>query len=579
MDMVTSLLLLWGSVSLVIGSLVPLKENGKVVAVFEGDPNGQGVAWYKTYEGRFANGAIHRKGKMTLPGGASYVGKFKKGKPRGKGTLGDITGKMMRAKFSSSKEIFNKMFTSKCNVSISLPSKFVTKGKPVENNQLFVEPVYSLQSGGYYIGKIKKKTGEPKKSGSVFLVQYNGSWLNGAWEGLGNLSYPGGWNIQGNFHGGKPANVVGSSEEGGFTFEGELGESAWANIPSDDLLHSCSVGYVPCMNCTTTNGKLCQFPFFVNGAQYDSCTMDYTSPGESPWCALKVDGSGNWIAALGDDSFGYCDSTCPTDQSPGQVTACPHKDIGFPSTCSKRHSRTHKNILFLGNSYTYQNQLKSVVKSLAEGAGFSADVSENSQGGVTLAWHASNSLSNIRSGDWDAVVMQDQSQRPSFGPQFVFHNIVPDTITLVKTIRETNPCTVPIFFQTWGKRDGDTNNCANGATFLCTYEGVQDQLTQSYSTFAYVNQPAKVAPAGEAWRTYSNRNSLFSGDGSHPSPSGTFLTACTIFEQIWGVPCSKSNYSNVGDAAALKAQSTKTVNQEQWSWPGDSGAPCSQCLG
>ena len=47
---------------------------------------------------------------------------------------------------------------------------------------------------------------------------------------------------------------------------------------------------------------------------------------------------------------------------------------------------------------------------------------------------------------------------------------------------------------------------------------------------AYVSQPAKVAPAGEAWRTYSNRNSLFANDGSHATCSGTFLAACTIFQ-------------------------------------------------
>ena len=50
--------------------------------------------------------------------------------------------------------------------------------------------------------------------------------------------------------------------------------------------------------------------------------------------------------------------------------------------------------------------------------------------------------------------------------------------------------------------------------------GIQDQLTAAYTTMAYVTQPASVAPAGEAWRTYSNRNGLFAGDGSHASSSG-----------------------------------------------------------
>merc|ERR1712032_9524 len=131
-----------------------------------------------------------------------------------------------------------------------------------------------------------------------------------------------------------------------------------------------------------------------------------------------------------------------------------------------------------------------------------------------------------------------------------------------------------------GKRDGDTGNCSPAPyDALCTFEGVQDQLTQAYSTMAYVSQPAKGAPAGEAWRTYPGRNSLFANDGSHATCSGTFLAACTIFEQIWGVPCSASTYSPVGDAAALKEQADAIVaGGSSWSWPSN-GPPCPGCIG
>merc|ERR1712008_607841 len=150
----------------------------------------------------------------------------------------------------------------------------------------------------------------------------------------------------------------------------------------------------------------------------------------------------------------------------------------------------------------------------------------------------------IKNGDWDAVVLQDQSQRPNFGAQYVYNNIIPNVLTLVQTMRETNACTLPVFFQTWGKRDGDTGNCGPAPyDALCTFEGVQDQLTEAYNTMAYVAQPSKVAPAGEAWRTFPNRNSLFSHDGSHASCHGTFLAASTIFRQIWGVAASSSTYT------------------------------------
>merc|ERR1712038_786484 len=346
-----------------------------------------------------------------------------------------------------------------------------------------------------------------------------------------------------------------------------------------------------CVDCKTVNGTSCQFPFFAMGREYNTCTMDfymdYTGQHGpmAPWCATKVDGVGNHLH-LQDSSWGYCEESCATAYFDSTLV-CPHSDPAFPEECTARHSNTHKNVLFLGNSYTGGcDGIDNVVRQIAEGAGFSATTERSSPGGKTLNWHAANSLDLIKNGDWDAVVLQDQSQRPSFGAWYAYREIIPDVMTLTETMREANVCTLPVFFQTWGKRDGDTQNCNPGEyPDLCTFEGVQDQLTEAYTTMAYVSQPSKVAPAGEAWRTYANRNSLFANDGSHATCSGTFLAACTIFQQIWGVPCSASTYSPVGDAAALKEQADAIVAAgadvgtaaEPWSWP-NNGPPCPGCL-
>merc|ERR1712184_61413 len=342
-----------------------------------------------------------------------------------------------------------------------------------------------------------------------------------------------------------------------------------------------------CVDCQTINGTACQFPFFLNGKEYNTCTMDYTSPGETPWCATKVDGMGNYLHLAPGSTWGYCESNCPADTDSSATLACPHSDPAFPEECDARHSSTHKNILFLGNSYTdgagCSNAMDFFVQKLAEGAGFSATTDRSAPGGKTLQWHADNSLDRIKNGDWDAVVLQDQSQRPSFGSGYVYNNILPDVRILVQAMRETNVCTLPVFFQTWGKRDGDTGNCSPAPwDGLCTFEGVQDQLTQAYNTMAYVAQPSKVAPAGEAWRTWPNRNSLFSHDGSHASCHGTFLAASTIFRQIWGVPASSSSYTypsiSSEDAAAMKEQADAIVDSGTWSWPSN-GPSCPGCLG
>ena len=153
--------------------------------------------------------------------------------------------------------------------------------------------------------------------------------------------------------------------------------------------------------------------------------------------------------------------------------------------------------------------------------------------------------------------------------------ILPDVGKISRAIQETNPCTMPVFFLTWGKRDGDSQNCAIHDSF-CSYGGIQTSLTQAYSMMAYSAQPASVAPAGEAWRIYSDRNSLFAGDGSHASASGTYLTALTMLETIWpGVSGVGNSYTPVSDASLLQDMAHMTMLTRNWSYPEDGDHPCS----
>merc|ERR1712130_233250 len=198
------------------------KQGKKVQYLFEGDKNGVGTAWYPLYDGGFSEGIPNKRGKLSLPGGASaasYIGKFNQGEPIGKGRLVTLAKKKpFKGKFSSIPEIINRMFTMECDVGVTFPDKVEIEGtarKP--------EPrVYNLVGGGYYIGKIEKKSKSAKK-GTAFLVQYNGNWTNGKWDGEGTLTYPGGYEIIGTFKNGKPFWVKGwQPSTGVITFDGSL---------------------------------------------------------------------------------------------------------------------------------------------------------------------------------------------------------------------------------------------------------------------------------------------------------------------------------------------------------------------
>ena len=75
----------------------------------------------------------------------------------------------------------------------------------------------------------------------------------------------------------------------------------------------------------------------------------------------------------------------------------------------------NKRVLFIGNSYTDVNNLPQLIQLAAESTGDCIDYRSNTPGGCTFQEHCSNqSMELIRQGGWDIVVLQEQSQLPSF---------------------------------------------------------------------------------------------------------------------------------------------------------------------
>jgi hypothetical protein len=72
--------------------------------------------------------------------------------------------------------------------------------------------------------------------------------------------------------------------------------------------------------------------------------------------------------------------------------------------------------LFLGNSYTYVNDLPLLIDSLAKANGDDLVYDQNTPGGHTFNNHFNNatSLAKINLQAWQYVVLQAQSQEPSF---------------------------------------------------------------------------------------------------------------------------------------------------------------------
>src|SRR5208282_4563589 len=72
-------------------------------------------------------------------------------------------------------------------------------------------------------------------------------------------------------------------------------------------------------------------------------------------------------------------------------------------------------ILFIGNSYTYRNDLPRMFARLANAGGHEVETDMVATGSFTLSNHlaSSHTLKKIKSGKWDWVVLQEQSTIPS----------------------------------------------------------------------------------------------------------------------------------------------------------------------
>lgn len=197
---------------------------------------------------------------------------------------------------------------------------------------------------------------------------------------------------------------------------------------------------------------------------------------------------------------------------------------------------TTKNVLFVGNSYVAVNNLPQLTSDLALSAGDTINFNSSAPGGYTLQAHLNDAstMSLIAQPNWDYVVLQEQSQLPSFPISQVETMSFPYAHLLDSSITTTNHCAETVFFMTWGRKNGDASNCSSWPP-VCTYEGMDSLLALRYQQMANDNH-AVVSPVGAVWR-YIRTNfptiELYLSDESHPSLEGSYAAACSFYSIIF----------------------------------------------
>ena len=226
-------------------------------------------------------------------------------------------------------------------------------------------------------------------------------------------------------------------------------------------------------------------------------------------------------------------------------------------------AQTPAKVLYLGNSYTYVNDLPDILERLSQSQSKEIQSTEFLSGGARFQTHWNNSsvINTIKQGGFDFMVIQGQSQEVAFPQGQFMDEVYPYAQKLDSLFKAYNPNGKVIFFMTWGYRYGDANNCPFYPPF-CTYSSMSQELYNNYRQMA-LDFISAVAPIGAAWRYSINLDSnyvLHSSDNSHPSYDGSYLAACVLYSSIFKENVNSSfNYQLSSQTAQRYQQIANTI--------------------
>jgi hypothetical protein len=260
------------------------------------------------------------------------------------------------------------------------------------------------------------------------------------------------------------------------------------------------------------------------------------------------------VAACSSNSEDAADAKTNSDAG-SAVDAAADGDFGDAGDAATLH------VLFIGDSYTYVNDLPGMLTSIAATSGTSPRIvtDELVQGGAVLQdlWEA-GAPEKIAEGPWTHVVLQGQSLEPLTS---IPGNDQSTFMTYAKQLEDLIVAAgaQPALFDTWARAAGDTIYAPYAlGDFACPAE-MQDELTIAYAKAATLEPKSILVCAGEAFKEAITEHPeivLQQADFSHPTVAGTYLAASTFYVALTGKPVPDQSAVPAGisaaDAAALR---------------------------
>jgi hypothetical protein len=175
------------------------------------------------------------------------------------------------------------------------------------------------------------------------------------------------------------------------------------------------------------------------------------------------------------------------------------------------------NVLFIGNSLTYTNDLPGMLEALFDSSGVSDHTVESvafPNFGLEDHWQVGDAQRAIARAGWDVVVIQQGPSATEGRPSLLEYSD--------RFATEAAQVGAQLaLYMVWP---------ADARSF--DFDGVSESYTMAAEATGGL-----LFPAGEAWRAAWRSDAtlaLYGPDGFHPSAMGTYLAALVMFEQLTG---------------------------------------------
>ena len=307
-------------------------------------------------------------------------------------------------------------------------------------------------------------------------------------------------------------------------------------------------------------------------------TVDTTSDTTEGSADTTVDTTSDTTEDAADSS---ADTAPDTTEDSADSSADTAPDIS-EDTSADTNPPIPQELLFVGNSYTYYNDLDQLVASFATSLPGAPIVTASrvASGGYRLPQHASDAATEgtplaafLGTGpypSWTFVVLQDQSQVPGF-PESQPERIDSVAASVELARRATEHRATTLLFQTWGRRNGDSTNPDRFPDFLTMNNLLAEGYAQMEQAIRAAGYPVRRVPVGAAFAAIREDDlaagrdpldsaslffRLYAADGSHPSLEGSYLAAatfvCTVGDSVAPPFAFSPSALDAADAARLQ---------------------------